>query len=248
MGHMNKRITNKHITRMAARIPPLSFAALVLIALVLATSVDAAIIQGEVYDLELNPANGVVIEVDTTPRQQLVALNGSYSVNVPQGSYTLTAVQKKKGVPVAQVSENITVAADGSYSLDLILFPIFTDTDEFNADVNLSSADVIATEQTSDTDYLPFIIGAALAAAIILFIVLKRRKRARPQASANPSGNDLDDLVSAIRKLGGRATQKELRKELPYSEAKVSLMLTDLEHKGVITKIKRGRANVVILK
>jgi len=149
---------------------------------------------------------------------------------------------------VAQVSENITVAADGSYSLDLILFPIFTDTDEFNADVNLSSADVIATEQTSDTDYLPFIIGAALAAAIILFIVLKRRKRARPQASANPSGNDLDDLVSAIRKLGGRATQKELRKELPYSEAKVSLMLTDLEHKGVITKIKRGRANVVILK
>ena len=42
---------------------------------------------------------------------------------------------------------------------------------------------------------------------------------------------------------------KELRKEMLYlSEAKVSLIVTELEHKGLVEKIKKGRGNVLILK
>ena len=47
----------------------------------------------------------------------------------------------------------------------------------------------------------------------------------------------------------GRISQKELRKELlPLSEAKVSLIITELEHLGKIEKIKKGRGNVLILR
>lgn len=47
---------------------------------------------------------------------------------------------------------------------------------------------------------------------------------------------------------GGRIAQAELRKELPYSEAKVTLMLADLEDRGYIRKIKKGRGNIIIQK
>ena len=43
-------------------------------------------------------------------------------------------------------------------------------------------------------------------------------------------------------------TQKEIRKNIPYSEAKVSLWITELESDGKIKKIKKGRGNVIALK
>jgi uncharacterized membrane protein len=60
--------------------------------------------------------------------------------------------------------------------------------------------------------------------------------------------NDLDKLVDIIKKEGGRMTQKEIRKQIPLSEAKISLMITELEHKGTVEKIKKGRGNVIMLK
>ncbi len=59
---------------------------------------------------------------------------------------------------------------------------------------------------------------------------------------------DLAEALDEIVRAGGRITQKELRKKLGYSEAKVSLILTDLERRGYIEKVKVGRGNVVFLK
>ena len=58
----------------------------------------------------------------------------------------------------------------------------------------------------------------------------------------------LKNLIDIIKKENGRTTQKELRKQIPLSEAKISLMIAELEHKGVIEKIKKGRGNIIILK
>jgi len=59
--------------------------------------------------------------------------------------------------------------------------------------------------------------------------------------------DDLREVIRIIEKNGGRITQLDLRKALPYSEAKVSLMITDLENRGIIKKIKKGRGNIIIL-
>ncbi len=63
-----------------------------------------------------------------------------------------------------------------------------------------------------------------------------------------PLPADLQEIMDIIRGQGGRITQKELRSKLKYSEGKVSLMLTDLERRGLVEKFKRGRGNVVIIK
>ena len=59
---------------------------------------------------------------------------------------------------------------------------------------------------------------------------------------------DLEKVIKILKEEGGRATQKVIRKEIPLSEAKISLMIAELEHKGVIEKIKKGRGNIIILK
>lgn len=58
---------------------------------------------------------------------------------------------------------------------------------------------------------------------------------------------DCRQVLSIIEKSDGRITQLDLRKMLPYSEAKVSLIVTDLESRGLVKKIKKGRGNVLIL-
>ncbi|WP_321419613.1 winged helix-turn-helix transcriptional regulator [uncultured Methanomethylovorans sp.] len=62
-----------------------------------------------------------------------------------------------------------------------------------------------------------------------------------------PIPSDLQEILDIIRSQGGRMTQKDLRGKLKYSEGKVSLMLFDLEKRGMIQKFKRGRGNVILL-
>ena len=64
-----------------------------------------------------------------------------------------------------------------------------------------------------------------------------------------PAQEDADSkmVLDFIRSQEGRTTQKDIRKNFPSSEAKISLILTDLEAQGKIRKIKKGRGNVVVM-
>ncbi|HEY3422179.1 MAG TPA: hypothetical protein VGK13_03395 [Methanocellaceae archaeon] len=71
---------------------------------------------------------------------------------------------------------------------------------------------------------------------------------AKPSVSENYTlPEDLKEVIRIMEKHGGRMTQLDLRKSLPYSEAKVSLMISDLESRGIVKKIKKGRGNILIL-
>ena len=59
--------------------------------------------------------------------------------------------------------------------------------------------------------------------------------------------DDLKKVISIVEEEGGRATQKDIRKKMPLSEAKISLLIAELEHTGKIKKIKKGRGNIIIL-
>ena len=59
---------------------------------------------------------------------------------------------------------------------------------------------------------------------------------------------DPDRVLKIIKEEGGRSTQRDIRKKIPLSEAKVSLMISELEAKGKIQKIKKGRGNIIVLK
>ncbi len=57
----------------------------------------------------------------------------------------------------------------------------------------------------------------------------------------------LREIVEFIVHEGGRTTQTEIRSRFPSSEAKISLMITELEDKRVVRKIRKGRGNIIVL-
>lgn len=53
------------------------------------------------------------------------------------------------------------------------------------------------------------------------------------------------EVLDVIKK-EERITQKDLRRKIPLSEAKVSLIITELYDEGSIKKIKKGRGNILV--
>ena len=222
---------------------------------VLVSLANAATIHGTVYDLSLKKMSNARVEINTSPKQFLIAQNGSYSFNVPNGLYTIKAQLMHKNIVIASVQENITIRQDGSYVLDLILFP---DVEEGVEDIDIDvNGNVVESGDKGIT------IGSVILVSIGIILIglsyFKRHKKHEKEASEEDTmqneaktekseDDDLEQLIKIIKQEGGRTTQKDIRKQIPLSEAKISLMIAELEHKGIIDKIKKGRGNIIILR
>lgn len=226
----------------------------------LAISASAANIHGVIYDLELNKADNSIVSINTSPKQQIVAKQGEYSFIVPDGSYNISAKVTDKELIVADVEEVITVIGEGTYVLDLILFPNLDEEtlllEETEEEIELDPTQYL--EERTNKDYYI----AALILVIVLIIIIfylksgkknkdekdKTDKEEQEHNKPVKEKDEADEVIDFIKKQGKRTTQKEIRKAFPQSEAKISLILAELEEKGVIKKIKKGRGNIIILK
>ncbi len=200
---------------------------------------DAAVIYGKVYRWDTLDAVKAVVTIRDGSFQRMVAENGTYSFNVSPGNYTIEARWKD-----LIAIENITVG-EGINRFDIILFPEldFTELPEMPP-----------VDESSEQPY-PVVALAVSGAIISLLYYLKRResrliKRSDEERYELPETlpEDLMEVVEIIRREGGRITQKELRKKLGYSEAKMSLIIADLERRGIVEKVKKGRGNIIFLK
>mgnify|MGYP001588220094 CR=1 FL=1 len=214
----------------------------VFIFVLLAAFANATTIYGSVYDLSLEKVDNALVEINTTPRQVIVANNGSYSFSVVNGAYSIKAKLMQKNDVIAFVQENITINQDGRYILDLILFP---DLEEGVEDIDFEvNGNVI---NNNKGIFIGFFV--LLIIVIGLFLYFRRMKKPKEEKKEDAyEDGDLENIIKIIRQEGGRATQKDIRKQIPLSEAKISLMIAELEHKGIVEKIKKGRGNIVILK
>ena len=216
---------------------------LLLLLAVIASPAYAAVIHGTVYDLDLKTVSQAVVEISTVPKQMMVSRNGTYSFNVPQGNFVISANLSKLGI---STSEEITVKQEGDYVIDLILFP---DINEEESLMN-ESLDVISYEEPSAPQYWMWAIPVLGLLAVVAAVYWKKHRKGpsgEHKQSAAKAKPDLAEIIAFIKKEGGRTTQKELRKAIPYSEAKISLMIAELESQGKIKKIKKGRGNIIIL-
>ncbi len=157
----------------------------------------------------------------------MIAKNGFYSFNVSPGDYKIVAKWENL------VTEE-KVSVKGSVRFDLILFP----------EIALEPEPVIEEPKFDEPPY--YLLSIAISGAVVLFLVYLKRRDRREDLNVLPE--DLAKVVEIIRKEGGRITQKDLRKKLGYSEAKMSLVIADLERRGIIEKIKKGRGNIIFLK
>ena len=202
--------------------------------IILSTSVCAATIQGNVYDFSLEPVTNAIVEINTAPHQIIVAKDGLYSFNVPAGKYTISAESQEQ-----YMEENITIVSEGKYILDLILLPNLDYEEAMLDSLEDSEFSEIEIEDEPKNHRIVIIIGIVALAAIVALLFRRKKK---PSAEMDPP---LKRILQFIEKQGGRTTQKDIYKEFPWSESKISLMLDELESKQLIRKVKKGRSNLI---
>lgn len=102
----------------------------------------------------------------------------------------------------------------------------------------------------TQAESLPPILYLALLAppVVLLVIILFRRshgRRLRPPDMQMLSDEDL--VIKLLREAGGRLTQSQIKDAAKFSKSKTSIVLNELQRKGLIRKIKRGREYIVEL-
>lgn len=220
----------------------------VLLALLLLPGAFGATIAGTAYTETLETAQFAILSINTTPQQRMLLSTGIYNLSVPPGTYLLRATLKEDGVRYEDELQ-ITVVDDGTYAYDLILFRAEPNATEEFPDIS----DI--TIPDAGPGWRPVALVLLLLFLMGLAFVLSRRRwwqrgTAQPPDTAPGPGekDDLARIIAIIRDEGGRTTQKELRRHLPYSEAKISMMVAELESEGRVRKIRKGRGNIIVLK
>lgn len=240
---------------------PRRFILLIIIVASLVMSAQAAKVYGNIYewsDLE-KPIKNVIVEIEenSTRVQYKVSSDGAYSFDISPGSYVLRAKYYNNNILEFTGEENLHIdMPNESRNIDLLLFPPIDSDYEYLRDINLTGE--LETKDTGAANYITIIIAFLLIALILIFFLSKKKnKPVIPEEKENPSEppienkarelpDDLSELYDLILKKGGRTTQKEIRKDSKYGEAKVSLMLADLEDRGLVKKIRKGRSNIII--
>jgi uncharacterized membrane protein len=88
------------------------------------------------------------------------------------------------------------------------------------------------------------LIPPVVLLAMLLFN-RSRRRRLKPPDMEIISDEDL--VIKLLRDAGGRLTQSQIKDAAKFSKSKTSIVLNELQRKGVIRKIKRGREYIVEL-
>lgn len=200
--------------------------------------VNAITIHGTIYDFDLAKLPNSLVEINSSPAQRLVAKEGTYSFNVPAGDYTLRATSKE-----LSISEQLHAPSNGSYVLDLILLPSL-ETEEALLDQNLDQDTQLEIpaeffiESKSPLQWLGWVVVFALLGLFIFWFASRKPRKTLPL--------DLQEILDFIHEQGGRTNQKDIYKNFNHSEAKISLMLDDLEGRGLVQRVKKGRGNLIL--
>lgn len=249
---------------------PVLLIAVATFALLLMNSVNAAIIHGTVYDILLEPEYDIKLQINTLPKQVFISKDGQYSFNVPIGNYTIIAETID-----GYASEDIIVEDNsGDYVIDIILEQVLTNIESpelNNNDITTNNIGDSFNDSSpvgsSDSSFINVVVGFVLVLLLTVLIVslfilkdysfaeiFRKAKKTESQKETEDSGKKDNekkiiegygfDILDLVKK-NSPITQRELRKHIPLSEAKISLIIAELEHDGKIKKIKKGRGNIL---
>jgi len=216
---------------------------LFLVSVSLAEKTAAITIQGTVYDPYLEKLDKALVTINTNPKQTFITEEGKYTLQVPPGNYLLKA-EYTNGVSYSW-EEQINAQQDGIYNIDIVM-----QQDIEIEDVKDMPNEIKIEIENKGIDW-NWIWLSLLGIIFIALLILGSKKRfftKKKESSIEGAQDEVESrIINILKNEGGRATQKEIRKKLGLSEAKISLVISDLENRKKIRKIKKGRGNIITL-
>ena len=191
---------------------------------------SAAYVYGDMYTHDLEKLNETTIRIEGRFSYQLVTEKANYSIFLPEGEYTISASSFDEDGNLALYAEERIKVGEQNQQMDLVLQPV--------------------------NEYDNTLLYAGLLLLIVIIFlwtnskfhpkkVPEPEKKKMPVRKKIELDEDAKKVLQVLDSFEKRATQKELRTALNFSDTKLSLILTELEHLGHIKKFKRGRANIV---
>ncbi|MEZ5334114.1 MAG: hypothetical protein R2741_02170 [Methanolobus sp.] len=235
---------------------------------------ETATINGVAYGWDtFYPLNNTVIEVNSTPIQSVVARCGIYSFDLPKGTYLITARYFEDEQLTYYAEENITVSGNGSYTVDLLLLPAYPDESSENGIlssrgfsslktmvISLLLVSIIAlvlfyrlriakqdSNQGKKTTKTISKLSEDLSSVREPVVCEETFIEKQDVQSRTTLSSEQLEIIEILRGHGGHISQKELRGYLDYSEGKASLLIVDLENRGYLRKVRKGRGNDLFL-
>ena len=194
------------------------FAFMVLLSILLINITNAATIHGSIYDSSLIKIEGAVVEVNTEPKQRIVAFNGEYNFNVPKGNYKISAAYLGEDLVTLSGSEDIKVSYDGDFILDLFLLPDLSEI----SDINDDPTEIY--EEDGTINYVLISVLSVIGFLVLFYLFFPKRfrkiemefKDEEEKDAKSPESTDIDDdakkVIEVLKKEDGRMNQKDLRK------------------------------------
>ena len=230
--------------------------ALLLMLILLFPVAYGAEVFGVLYSRNLDPVTNVIIEVNSVPLQRVISRDGSYSFNLDEGIYTITAKITIDDEEVIIAQEDITIGnRERRYIVDLFVDPGVIIPSERNGSESESNTITLLIIALSSITVI------AISTILALLLIKKKKKKQEsteytiqytndePQVIHNEKIDPLEKkILEIIAKEDGTITQKEIRKQIDLSEAKISSVLSELTKTNRIEKIKKGRINVLKIK
>jgi uncharacterized membrane protein len=129
---------------------------------------EIATVHGIAYEWStFEPLDNVIIEVNSTPAQSIVAKYGLYSFELPNGSYLITAKYYQDDALTYYGEEVITITDEGNYVLDMLLLPSYSSLDAYDVGLNMS-----AQQEGSTPNSTNLLAGTSLIVFILLAVLI----------------------------------------------------------------------------
>jgi hypothetical protein len=110
----------------------------------------------------------------------------------------------------------------------------------------LNIAAVYEQVSTREVSMFGAILGALIVAFFIVMIFFFRR---RPMSQILPVlGHGERQIMQILLRENGSVDQRQIVKETDFSKAKVSRLISDMEGRGIVEKISKGRKNIIRIK
>jgi len=166
------------------------FIAIILLISGVGSASDIATVHGVAYEWStFEPLDNAIIEVNSTPAQSMVAKYGVYSFELSNGTYMITASYYEDDQLTSYAEDLITVSDEGSYVLDLLLVPSYSDQGD--------SGSTVDAEDNSSNSNSNSILYVSILLVLVLLIVLVSQMKRRPQSSEHASGMKTSSKAAA---------------------------------------------------
>ncbi len=200
-------------------------------------------LNGHIYDISLDRVPNAVVFAylnDTLVSRVIADSNGSYSMDIPRGTYNIVAY--KPGTNLFS-NDTLNVYSDNQ-TFDIVL----SDTipyENISEDIPLPDLGELSEEQPyvedSSSNTHIWVVFGLIGGFVSFGLVLLKRRRYKPK------DKDVELVLRIIKENGGQIMQSKIVEKTGWSEAKVSLILSHLKKQGMIKKKRFGRKKAVYL-